>query len=225
VLKSSRPDRPEKLREGIKFRLTSQSFFQINSEQAANLFDEVYDQVAAEKDRLGKPLRVIDAYGGVGAIALWIAPLAESVACIEENAETVRDGLLTLELNDADNVGFEEGRAEDVLAKMAEEEFACDVVILDPPRKGASSEVLDALLKLAPAQVIYVSCNPQTLARDLKILQDGIVEEREGKQLRSGYKTKRVKPVDLFPQTYHVESVATLERYVDDGPVGNLEEI
>jgi 23S rRNA (uracil1939-C5)-methyltransferase len=225
VLQTQRSDRPEKLKEGIKFRLSTQSFFQINTEQAVNLFDEVYDQTAAIAEQLQRPLQVIDAYAGVGSIALWVSSLAEKVVAIEEVPDAVRDGESTVALNGVDNIVFEKGRTEDVLAKMAEDGHKCDVVIIDPPRKGASDETLRALLKLAPKHIIYVSCNPQTLARDLKILQDGVIEEQEGKQVRSGYKTKRVQPVDLFPQTYHIEAVATLEGFVDDGPVRNLEEI
>ncbi len=225
VLQSKREDRPQELKDGIKFRLSSQSFFQINTEQAVNLFDEVYDQVAMVKERLGKPLRVLDVYAGVGAIALWVSSLAESVVAIEEYEDAVQDGNATIEDNGATNITFEEGRAEDVLQRMADDNYECDVVIIDPPRKGASPEVLSALMKLAPKFVIYVSCNPQTLGRDLKILQDGVLQEDEEKQVYTGYKTQRVKPVDLFPQTYHVESVATLERFIGNGPVGNLEEI
>jgi len=225
VLQSKRDDRPQQLKDGIKFRMSSQSFFQINTEQAANLFDEVYDQLAMVKERLGKPLRVLDVYAGVGAIALWVSSLAENVVAIEEYEDAVQDGHATVENNGVGNITFEEGSAETILQRMADENYECDVVILDPPRKGASAEVLSALIKLAPKFVIYVSCNPQTLGRDLKILQDGVLQEDDGKQVYTGYKTQRVKPVDLFPQTYHVESVATLERFVDDGAVGNLEEI
>lgn len=225
VLRSKREDRPQQLKDGIKFRLSSQSFFQINTEQAANLFDQVYDQVAMVKERLGKPLRVLDVYAGVGAIALWVMSLAESVVAIEEYEDAVQDGLATVEHNGSTNITFEEGRAEDVLQRMARDKYECDVVIIDPPRKGASPEVLNALLKLAPKFIVYVSCNPQTLGRDLKILQDGVLQEDEGNQVYTGYKTQRVKPVDLFPQTYHVESVATLERFVGDGAVRNLEKI
>jgi 23S rRNA (uracil1939-C5)-methyltransferase len=225
VLQSKREDRPTLLTDGIKFRMSSQSFFQINTEQAVNLFDDVYDQVAAIKERLGKPLRILDVYAGVGAIAMWVSPLAENIVAVEEYEDAVQDGVATVENNKVDIITFEEGRAEDVLERMASENFEADVVILDPPRKGASPEVLSALMKLAPRYVIYVSCNPQTLGRDLKILQDGVLSEGDGKQVYTGYKTQRVKPVDLFPQTYHVESVSTLERFVDDGAVGNLEKI
>lgn len=225
VLQSKHPDRPQQLKDGIKFRLSSQSFFQINTEQATNLFDQVYDQVANIKQLLGKSLRVLDVYAGVGAIAMWVSSLAETVVAVEEYEDAVQDGQATIENNDVGNITFEEGRAEDVLQRMAADNYECDVVIVDPPRKGASAEVLTSIMKLAPKFIIYVSCNPQTLGRDLKILQDGVLQEDDGEQVYTGYKTERVKPVDLFPQTYHVESVATLERFVDHGAVGNLEEI
>lgn len=225
VLQTRRLDRPDKLKEGIRFRLSTQSFFQINTEQATNLFDEVYEEALSISKELDRPLKVIDAYAGVGSIALWVSSLAESVVAIEEIPDAVRDGLSTVKENGIENIRFEEGRVEDVLQRLTDADEQFDLVIVDPPRKGASNDVLQALMKLAPKHVIYVSCNPQTLARDLKILQDGLVQEREGKQLRTGYKTKRVKPVDLFPQTYHIETVASLERFIDDGPVRNLEEI
>ncbi len=224
VLRSSLPERPARLKDGIKFRLSSQSFFQINTKQAANLFDEVYAQVAKLSKRSASPLKVLDVYAGVGAIAMWIADLAQSIVAVEDHATAVRDGLSTLALNNIANIVFAEGRAEEVLSRMVKEGDFFDVAIIDPPRKGASAGVLEALLKLAPASIIYVSCNPQTLARDLKILQDGVLQDGEGKQVYTGYKTVRVKPVDLFPQTYHIESVATLERN-GDGAFRNLEEV
>ncbi len=224
VLRSLRSDRPTRLREGIRFRLSSQSFFQVNTKQAANLFDEVYDQVDTLAKRFERPLKVLDVYAGVGTIAMWVADLAENVVAVEDQAPAVRDGLSAVALNKVNNITFEEGRAEQVLTRMAKEGAVFDVAIIDPPRKGASSQVLEALLKLQPTSIIYVSCNPQTLARDLKILQDGVLEDGEGKQVYTGYKTLRVKPIDLFPQTYHIESVATLERYAD-GAFRNLEEI
>lgn len=225
VLQSKRADRPDLLRTGIRFRLSSQSFFQVNTEQAVNLFDEVYDQVAFMKNELGKPLQIIDAYAGVGAIAMWVSSMAERVLAIEEVRSAVQDGHATIARNAIDNISFAEERAEDFLARMAKEKYTCDLVILDPPRKGASREVLDALVKLSPRFVIYVSCNPQTLARDLEILETAVLGDLDGKQVYTGYKTHRVKPVDLFPQTYHIESVATLERFQDDGSVGHLEKI
>lgn len=223
VLQSKRENRPQQLKDGVKFRLSTSSFFQINSEQAANLFDEVYDAVEAIKQKKGnEPLEIIDAYAGVGAIAMWLAPLAQSVLAIEEHEQAVKDGVKTVALNNVKIIDFDEGKVEDVLSKLADEKTFCDVLVIDPPRKGVSPQVIECLLKLAPEHIVYVSCNPQTLARDLRLLQDGILLSSEDKETVIGYKTEHVKPVDLFPQTHHIESVTVLEKFVKDGSVGDL---
>ncbi|MBX9693449.1 MAG: 23S rRNA (uracil(1939)-C(5))-methyltransferase RlmD [Cyanobacteria bacterium] len=224
TLRSSLSDVPPALKDGLSFELSPDSFFQVNTSQAGLMLDEVYTQINARTGG-ARQATLVDAYAGVGSIAQWISFLADRVIAIEVNESAVQDGLANLQLNGIDNIEFRLGTSENVLADMAREGLSCDGVVLDPPRKGCSPEVLEALLELSPKYVIYVSCNPSTLARDLRILQDGRMLNREGKNLHIGYKVKRVKPFDLFPQTYHVETVATLEMVVDDGPIGNLEKI
>lgn len=233
VLYARSENMPARLKQGIKFRLSPNSFFQVNTEQAARLLEQVYIEAKRIKEKLppSRSFNIIDVYCGVGTISFWLAGLADRVIAVEDNPAAVANGRENLELNDIDNVEFYEGTAESAFAKFVEQGLRPDLVVLDPPRKGASKDVLESLLKLAPTHIIYVSCNPATLARDLRILQDGISSTEQGKLVQIGYMTHRVKPVDLFPQTYHIESVATLEKFEQpkgrkqDGTLGNLEKI
>lgn len=184
-------DLPDRLRQGIKFRLSPTSFFQVNPDQAVCLFEEVYAGLP-ETRRL-----VVDAFAGVGAMSLWLAPAVGRVIAVEEHRAAVEDAKANLSLNAIANVDFRLGRVEDVLPEVGR---PVDAIVLDPPRKGVSPQALQAVVSLSAPRLIYVSCNPSTLARDLKILSG------------NGYKTKRITPVDMFPQTYHVESVAILDR-------------
>ncbi|MBI2810676.1 MAG: 23S rRNA (uracil(1939)-C(5))-methyltransferase RlmD [Candidatus Melainabacteria bacterium] len=170
VLRTTRADFHEKLRQGLKFDLSSSSFFQVNTHQAVKLLEQAYLPIAELKK---ENLQIVDAYAGVG-----------------------------------------EGRVEEVLLDLRNEHVSVDVVVVDPPRKGMSSEAIEALLWAEPELIVYVSCNPATLARDLKALELGLTKSTEDgdKEVFVGYKTKQVQPVDLFPQTFHVESVSVLER-------------
>lgn len=197
-LKSERSEMPELLRRGIKFRLSPASFFQVNTQQAGYLLEAVADALV---DLGRKPKLLIDAYAGVGTMSIWLSPYVEKVIAIEEVHPAVEDGCTNLELNSVRNVDFRLGSVEKILPEVTEElNGIADVVLLDPPRKGCSPEALNSVIALNPERIIYVSCNPATLSRDLKILE------------QNGYKTKRVQPVDMFPQTYHVESVAIVDR-------------
>lgn len=193
TLASTRSDFPSMLKEGIKFRLSPASFFQVNTEQAAKLLEAVADALL----EFGPKPTLIDAYAGVGTMSIWLSPFVERVIAIEEVEPAVEDGRQNLQLNAVKNVEFLLGSVEAILPKVKDRH---DVVLLDPPRKGCSPDALDAVFALSPKRIIYVSCNPATLARDLKIIE------------QNGYKTKRVQPVDMFPQTYHVESVTVLDR-------------
>jgi 23S rRNA (uracil1939-C5)-methyltransferase len=197
-LSSTRPDRHESLRQGLQFQLSPTSFFQVNTSQAVELLELVMDGVLSfGHNRI--PL-LADTYAGVGTIAMWLSPVAEKVLAVEEFPQAVADGQVNLQLNDIQNVEFQSGSVEQVLATWVKEGLKPDVMVLDPPRKGISPEAMEQIVKLQVAGLVYVSCNPATLARDLKILQE------------NGYKTKEIQPLDMFPQTYHVESVAVLER-------------
>ena len=215
----------------MRFRLSSNSFFQIHSEQNIVMLDKILEEVE-QTCHESKPV-IVDAYAGVGTIALWLAPLATMVYAVEENPFAAADGRTNALLNNAGNIDFREGKAEVVLEKFLDDGINIDILILDPPRKGLSESVLDSVLKLAPEHLIYVSCNPTTLARDLKLLEAGLTSEKcsdgeekeEEKISRSGYKTLRVTPIDMFPQTYHVESVASLKRSNSNGTVGNFQKV
>jgi 23S rRNA (uracil1939-C5)-methyltransferase len=206
-LKTKRTDLPQKLQDGLKLRLSSSSFFQVNSNQAVTLLEIVADMAISALAGLSAPV-IVDAYAGVGTISLWLSALADSVVAVEENREAVADGRANGLLNDITNIDFIEGRVEDVLERLMTEGTLPDLLVVDPPRKGLSPEVLLSIKERGPKHIIYVSCNPTTLARDLKLL-----EVKGEKAEANGYKAKRVKPVDLFPQTYHVESVVLLERF------------
>ena len=197
-LKSTRLDFPPMLKDGIKFRLSPASFFQVNTEQASRLLEVVADALV---DFARKPKTLVDAYAGVGTMSIWLAPFAERIIAIEEVEPAVEDGRQNLQLNAVQNVEFLLGSVEEILPEVKDKlAGGADIVLLDPPRRGCSTEALDAVFALCPQRIIYVSCNPATLARDLKIIEE------------NGYKTKRVQPVDMFPQTYHVESVTVLDR-------------
>jgi 23S rRNA (uracil1939-C5)-methyltransferase len=148
----------------------------------------VLDRLEPSPDAL-----VIDAYSGVGTFALLAAPLVREVIGIEEARSAVRDA--EHNAGDLSNVRFIQAKTEAALPALEEHP---DAVILDPSRVGCHPDVLRALLSLRPERVIYVSCDPSTLARDLRILVDG------------GYTLHEVQPLDMLPQTYHVESVSTL---------------
>ena len=174
---------------GRRFRVSASSFFQVNSAQAEKLARLVGDELP----RRGRLL--IDAYAGVGAFAALFAERFERVIAIEESPSALRDAEVNLE--GVRNVEFHRVRVEEFLPGLDE---APDVVILDPPRVGCAPEALEALLRLAPPAIVYVSCNPTTLARDARRLLDG------------GYALEGVTPIDMFPQTAHIECVARLTR-------------
>ncbi len=172
------------------FRVASPSFFQVNIGQTSNLVETVRRELALTSDDL-----LLDAYTGVGAFAILLAPYVRKVIAIEESAAAVADARENAA--GLDNVEFLLGKTEDVLHSITE---TPDVVILDPPRAGCQPVALGGLLRLAPPRVVYVSCDPETLGRDLKLLCQG------------PYRLTAVHPLDMFPQTHHVESVAVLER-------------
>jgi 23S rRNA (uracil1939-C5)-methyltransferase len=205
-LASDHPDLPARLHQGLNFRLSTKSFFQVNSLQAVKLLEQI--ALAAQEALAGlEHAVVVDAYAGVGTIAMWLSTLAEEVVAIEEIGDAVADGQENAALNELENVSFMHGRVEEALPALIAEKGKIDLLVLDPPRKGIDPQVLKAIIETGPKRVIYVSCNPVTLARDLRILANS---GENGSDL--GYKTIRVQPVDLFPQTYHVETVAVLER-------------
>jgi 23S rRNA (uracil1939-C5)-methyltransferase len=179
----------------IRFVVSPRSFFQVNG-GAARL---IYEQVREWAGLSGRET-VIDLYCGVGGISLFLAGAAREVVGIEAVAAAVEDAEKNARLNGIRNCRFEAGDAAELLAELREEGLRADLIVLNPPRKGCDKEVLREAALLAPARIIYVSCSPLTLARDLDILA------------RAGYRTSEVQPVDMFPQTPHVENVALLVR-------------
>ena len=173
---------------GRSFRIASPSFFQVNTAQAERLVETVRQRLEL---RGGETL--IDAYAGVGTFAALLAPHVARVIAVEESEAAVKDAAVnTLDL---DNIEYRQGRTEDVIADLGS---TPDAVILDPPRVGCDRAALEAVAAWRPRRTVYVSCDPASLARDLDILVD------------AGLNVIDVQPVDMFPQTHHVECVATL---------------
>lgn len=178
----------------LNFKISARSFWQVNPDGALKIYQQTKDYA-----QLTGRETVLDIYCGTGSIGLFLADNAERIIGVESNISAVQDARDNACLNKIENAEFHAGRAEDVLPKMAKE-INADVVILDPPRKGCEPALLEAVITAAPKRIVYVSCNPATLARDLKLL-----EER-------GYKTWEVQPVDMFPHTNHVETVVLMSR-------------
>ncbi len=185
----------EEIFAGLRFQIHATTFFQVNTEQAERVLQVILDEL-----RLTGSETIIDAYCGVGTLTLPLAQQAERVMGLEVQPEAVAQGLANAGLNGIDNVEF---RAGDVGTQLTEAAASLsnplDIVVLDPPRKGCDRPLLDALVELRPPRIVYMSCDPATLARDLKILRD------EG-----GYTLTKVQPADFFAQTPHVECVAFL---------------
>ena len=177
---------------GATFQVAASSFFQVNTAQLSQVIDEVVEMLD-----LGVDDTLVDLYCGVGTFARLLAPFVKEVIGIEESASAVEDARLNCA--DVDNVSFIEAKAELAAVELADSGQRADVAIIDPPRIGCGPDALDALRKLAPRRILMVSCNPITMARDLDVL------------CRSGFKLVSVRPVDMFPQTRHVESLALLE--------------
>ena len=181
--------------DGIRFAISARSFYQVNPQQTVALYRK-----AVEYAGLTGNENVIDAYCGIGTISLFLARQAGHVYGVEIVPEAIEDAKRNAELNQIDNATFEAGPAEVVIPRWKQEENKPDVIVVDPPRKGCDSELLDTILAMKPERVVYVSCNPSTLARDLRVLEDG------------GYRTVEVQPVDMFPWTVHVEVVIGMQR-------------
>jgi 23S rRNA (uracil1939-C5)-methyltransferase len=181
--------------DGMKFKISAKSFYQTNSEQAHHLY-----QVAKEFAGLTGGETVYDLYTGTGTIANFIARDAKQVIGIEYVEDAIRDAFENSATNGIANTTFFAGDMKDVLNDhFISEHTKPDVIITDPPRAGMHEEVVKAMLRAAPARIVYVSCNPATQARDLALMADA-------------YRITRVQPVDMFPQTAHVENVVLLEK-------------
>ncbi len=179
----------------VSFRVSPRSFFQVNN-SGANL---IYSKVREWAGLTGSET-VLDLYCGIGGISLFLAGSAKNVIGVEVVEEAVADATMNARINGIRNCRFEAGDAADLLDEMAEEHQLVNVAVLNPPRKGCDQKVLESVAALGPKSVIYVSCSPQSLARDLDVLG------------KLGYICREIQPVDMFPQTVHVENVARLEK-------------
>ena len=177
----------------LVFEISPLSFFQVNPVQTEVLYNK-----ALEYAELKENDTVFDIYCGIGTISLFLAQKATKVYGIEIVEAAIEDAKINAKLNKLDNTEFYAGKAEEVVPKMYKEGKTANVVVVDPPRKGCDDKVLDTIVSMSPDRVVYVSCNPSTLARDLAYL-----DER-------GYKCIEIQPVDMFPHTMHVECVAKI---------------
>lgn len=179
---------------GVRFEISARSFYQVNPEQTEVLYKQALDYADLQGNET-----VIDAYCGIGTISLFLAQKAKRVMGVEIVPQAIEDAKRNAEINGFTNTYFEAGPAEEVIPRWYKEGKEADVLVVDPPRKGCDEALLTTILAQRPKRIVYVSCNPGTLARDLRILEDG------------GYKTQEVQPVDMFPHSTHVETVAWLE--------------
>lgn len=175
---------------GIEFEISPNSFFQINPAQTEKLYRKAIEFASLDSDT-----RVMDLYCGIGTISLCAAQRAKSVVGVEIVKQAIEDAKKNAQRNGIDNAEFYADSAENIVPRLIEAGERADVVILDPPRKGSDEKTLNAIVKSGARRVVYVSCNPATLARDTRFLAD------------NGYMLKRAAVFDLFPQTCHVETV------------------
>jgi 23S rRNA (uracil1939-C5)-methyltransferase len=173
---------------GRSFRISSTSFFQVNTAQLEHLVKTVQQYLSPQGNEA-----LLDVYCGVGVLGLSLADAVSTVVGIDESEAAIADAWFNSQ--DLENVQYIQGRTEEILPSLDQQ---ADAVILDPPRQGCHEKALAALLNLAPRKVVYVSCDPATLARDLRRLVQG------------GYELVEIQPLDMFPQTCHIEAVALL---------------
>lgn len=179
----------------VRFAISARSFYQVNPVQTERLYGKALEYAA-----LSGGETVIDAYCGIGTISLFLAQHAERVYGVEIVPEAIEDARRNAQLNGLEHKAeFAVGAAETVIPAWAEAGIRADVIVVDPPRKGCDPALLDCIANMQPRRVVYVSCNPATLARDLRILED------------AGYRTVEAQPVDMFPWTVHVECVTRMD--------------
>lgn len=184
--------------EGLRFKVGPKSFYQTNTEQAYELYKVARNFAGLTGNEL-----VFDLYTGTGTIANFVARQARQVIGIEYVPEAIEDAKVNAQLNQLDNTLFYAGDMKDILNRdFIEQHGRPDVIITDPPRAGMHNDVIDTILFAEPKRIVYVSCNPATQARDLSLLD-------------AKYKVLAVQPVDMFPQTHHVENVVLMERRHD----------
>lgn len=187
-------DQIEDTLSDITFKISDQSFYQINSTQTEKLY-----QRAIEYADLQGEETVLDTYCGIGTIGLYMAPKAKHVYGVEVVPEAIEDAKKNATINQFENTTFVCGKAEEVILKWKAQGIKPDVVMVDPPRKGCDESFLDTLLELNPRRIVYISCNPST-------------QQRDAQHLATQYELTQITPVDMFPHTTHVETVAQFDR-------------
>ncbi|HOS70609.1 MAG TPA: 23S rRNA (uracil(1939)-C(5))-methyltransferase RlmD [Bacillota bacterium] len=182
----------------FKFRISPLSFFQVNPVQTEVLYGKALEYADLKGDET-----VFDAYCGIGTISLFLSRKAKKVYGIEIVPQAINNAKENARLNGVKNVEFLVGESEIVIPELYRKGIKADVIVVDPPRKGCDEKLLEVITEMSPEKVVYVSCNPATLARDLKYLSE------------RGYEVREVQPVDMFPQTSHVECVVLMSRVKD----------
>ena len=178
----------------VKFAISSRSFYQVNPVQTKKLYD-----IILEYAKLTGQETIIDAYCGIGTIGLYLSKQAKAIYGVEIVPDAIKDAKLNARLNNFNNAHYEVGKAEEVIKKWQKENINPDIIIVDPPRKGCDKTFLDTVINMKIPKFIYVSCDPATLARDINTLS-------------AHYNILEIQPVDMFPQTMHVETVCLLSR-------------
>ena len=173
-----------------KYKISKNSFFQVNQV----ITEKIYNEIRSNIEKIN-PKNVLDLYCGTGTIGIYIADLVKNVIGIEVIKDAVLDANFNKELNNIDNISFILGKVEDKIKDIKDN---IDLIIVDPPRSGLDKKVIPVINKIKAKNIIYISCNPITLVRDLKLLQDN-------------YNIEYIKPYDMFPNTYHVECVCVLK--------------
>lgn len=176
----------------LSFELSARTFFQLNPVQTVKLYDEVKKAAA-----LTGTEKIVDAYCGVGTIGLWLADKAGEVRGMDIIPESIEDAKKNAKRHGFNNTKYVPGKAEEVLPKWVKKGWKPDVIVVDPPRTGLDSQLLNTILQVEPKKVVYVSCNPSTLAKDIQVLG-------------AKFKVEYIQPVDMFPHTAQVESVVKL---------------
>lgn len=179
----------------FKFRISPNSFFQVNPIQTEILYSKALEYANLKGDEV-----VFDAYCGIGTISLFLSKRAKKVYGVEIVPQAIENAKENARLNGVENAEFITGESERVIPELYDKGIKADVMVVDPPRKGCDEKLLDVIANMRPERVVYVSCNPATMARDLKYLTE------------RGFEVKEIQPVDMFPQTVHVEAAVLLQR-------------
>jgi len=180
----------------IEFKISPMSFYQVNPVQTEKLYNKVLEFADLSGDEI-----IWDAYCGIGTITLFLAKQAKKVYGVEIVPDAIKNAKENAKVNNIENTEFFVGKAEDVITEQFNNnKIKPDIIVVDPPRKGCDKKLLDTMIKMSPKKIIYVSCDPATLARDVKVL------------VENGYLLEVVQPVDMFPQTVHVETVVLMSR-------------